>query len=228
MNAFYTENVLPILNNIRIKLRERFNKYLGPIRRKKLKTDKFTIISNNCWGGHVYRYFGLNYMSPTVGLYLFSDDYIKFVNNLKHYLTSDISFIPHTDSKYKRILDKRGGKDAVCPIGRIDDIEIIFLHYSSEEEAKEKWIRRCSRVVWDNIVYKMSEQNECTDALLAEFDKIPEKRKFCFVSENKGLDSQVIFKEYLGKGSICNDTTLFRKYILLPEFINGEPFKKRQ
>lgn len=217
-----------MINEIRIKIRETLNPYLAPLRRKKLKTDKFTIISNNCWGGHVYRYFGLNYMSPTVGLYIFSEDYIKFIKNLRHYLTSELTFVSRADSKYSEILEERGGKDAICPIGKIDDIEIIFLHYSSEEEAREKWNRRCSRVVWDNIVYKMSEQNECSDELLEEFDKIPEKRKFCFVSEDKGLKSQVIFKEYLGKGSVSNDTNLFRKYIILPNFINGEPFKKRQ
>ncbi|WP_113846262.1 DUF1919 domain-containing protein [Enterococcus durans] len=25
------------------------------------------IISNNCWGGHVYRYFGMKYLSPAIG-----------------------------------------------------------------------------------------------------------------------------------------------------------------
>ena len=38
-----------------------------------------------------------------------------------------------------------------CPIGILDDIEVIFLHYKSEDEAYQKWNRRKERIVWDNI-----------------------------------------------------------------------------
>ena len=34
-----------------VDIREWANQYLGPIRKKHLKGDDFTIISNNCWGG---------------------------------------------------------------------------------------------------------------------------------------------------------------------------------
>ena len=221
-------SVKMLIDSKRIKVRETFNPYLAPFRRLKLKTTQVTIISNNCWGGHVYRYFGIKYQSPTVGLYFFCDDYLKFINNLKYYINFELRFIKHEESKYYKILEERGGNDAICPIGILDDVEIIFLHYGSEKEAFEKWTRRSKRIVWDNIVYKMSEQNKCTDKLLAEFDKLEEKRKFCFVTKDKGLKSQVLFKEYSDSDSVSNDTILFRKYIKLACFINGEPFKKKQ
>ena len=68
------------------KLREYTNPWFASVRRMKLNRADFTIISNNCWAGSVYRYFGLPYLSPTAGLYFFASDYIKFVSNLQHYV----------------------------------------------------------------------------------------------------------------------------------------------
>lgn len=54
------------LETIRVKIREELNPIMGKLRRKRLINCNFTIISNNCWAGHVYRYFGLPYSSPTI------------------------------------------------------------------------------------------------------------------------------------------------------------------
>lgn len=40
-----------LLDPIRVRFRERLNPYLGNLRQHKLNNNKFTIISNNCWGG---------------------------------------------------------------------------------------------------------------------------------------------------------------------------------
>lgn len=61
------------------KLREYTNPWFASVRRMKLNRADFTVISNNCWAGSVYRYFGLPYLSPTAGLYFFASDYIKFI-----------------------------------------------------------------------------------------------------------------------------------------------------
>jgi len=53
--------------------------------RSQLKNRNFTIVSNNCWGGEVYRGFGLPYQTPFVGLFLFPACYIKLLKNLKNY-----------------------------------------------------------------------------------------------------------------------------------------------
>ena len=124
------------LDSAKVKIREKLNPYLAKYRRRKLNNKNFTIISNNCWGGHVYRYFNLPYDSPTIGLYLFSADYIKFIGNLKYYIEKEITFINYKDSKYKDELVKYNQVN--IPIGKLDDIEIIFLHYQSEDEARTK------------------------------------------------------------------------------------------
>lgn len=218
-----------ILDKFRVKGREKIlNPILGGVRRKMLNNSNFTIISNNCWGGHVYRFFGSTYDSPTVGLYMFSEDYVKFVHHLKEYLDMPLKFITCKESRYRKILEARGGHDATCPIGVLDDIEIIFLHYHSPEEALDKWTRRKKRIHWDNMVFKMSEQNLCKPEHLKVFDSLSVKKKLVFTTKDYGLQSQVIFGDFLGKDEVSNDTLHFRKYVDLIKLINGEPFMKLQ
>lgn len=218
-----------IIDKFRVKGREKIlNPILGRVRCKMLNNSDFTIISNNCWGGHVYRFFGLTYDSPTIGLYMFSEDYVKFVHHLKEYLDMPLKFITCKESRYRDILETRGGHNTTCPIGMLGDIEIIFLHYHSSEEALEKWIRRKDRIHWDNMIFKMSEQNLCKFEYLKEFDSLQAKNKLVFTSKDYGLDSQVIFGDFLGKDEVPNDTLHFRKYVDLIKLINGESFKKRQ
>lgn len=205
-------NIEMFLDSAKVKIREKLNPYFAKYRRRKLNNKNFTIISNNCWGGHVYRYFNLPYDSPTIGLYLFSADYIKFIGNLKYYIEKEITFINYKDSKYKDELVKYNQVN--IPIGKLDDIEIIFLHYQSEDEARTKWNRRKARIHWDNLYYKMSEQNLCSSDLLMQFDLIDLANKFVFVTKDYGLKSQVIFKDCSNMDLIPNDTTNFRKSIL--------------
>ena len=159
-------------------------------------------------------------------MYFFSEDYIKFVYNIREYLSYDLTFITYEESRYREILEKRGGPNIMCPIGVLNDIEIIFLHYHSKEEALTKWNRRKQRIHWDNILYKMSEQNQCKLVHLKEFDNLPATRKILFTSKDYRLKSQVIFNDFLGQEEVANDTLHFRKYVDLIKWINGYDFKK--
>lgn len=208
-------------NRLRVDIREKLNPYFSEKRRRKLHDSNFTIISNNCWGGHVYRFFGIPYNTPTIGLFFFAQDYIKFVYNLRTYLNEELSFIPHSQSKYHEILLKYGGECVSCPIGKLGDIEVIFMHYTTPEEAKEKWERWKKRINWNNLIFKMSEQNGCTFEDLKLFNQFSAEKKCLFVSRDYGLKCQVIYKEYEDKGLVENDTNNFRKYINLYDLING-------
>lgn len=140
-----------------------------------VKNKDFSIISNNCWAGRVYQYLDMPYLSPTAGLYFFAPDYIKFVKNLKGYLDTPLEFIAPEESKYFEELKKRN--QLTKPIGRLNDVEIVFLHYSSEEEAFEKWNRRKERVNFNHIILKFSRMNRCTDKEISEFSLLPFKKK---------------------------------------------------
>lgn len=98
-------NIQNYITRIDINLREKLNPFLGPLRRRWGGVNTpFTIISNNCWGGHVYRYFNMPYDSPTIGLFFESTDYIKFISNLKHYINQELRFITFEESRNKDML----------------------------------------------------------------------------------------------------------------------------
>lgn len=158
------------LKTIKIILR---NKYY----RLRLKNKDFTIISNNCWGGFIYQIFNLKYNTPTIGLFFFADDYVEFCRNIKYYLSKEIIFIQRDFSKYKKYIIKD------YPIGKIDNIEIHFMHYKSCEEAKEKWDRRKKRINWNNIIFKFSQRDLCKQDNINDFINLNYENKICFVNE---------------------------------------------
>lgn len=175
---------MAIAGHIKFKITEKLDeKYICKIRNKHLKNKDFTIISNNCWGGWVYRIFGLEYKTPTVGLFIMPKDYLKFIKNLEYYLFNcDLQFIEPKYSRYYKILNSKEtyGK---YPVGKLDDIEIFFMHYKDEKEAYEKWNRRLKRVNMDNLIVKFNDQNGCTIKEINEFNKINKYNKMiCFVS----------------------------------------------
>ena len=65
------------------KLKLLINKIGSKKRNSKLKNKTMTIISNNCFAGVTYEYLDLPYFSPTIGLYFFAPEYIKFIYNIK-------------------------------------------------------------------------------------------------------------------------------------------------
>ncbi len=221
---------MDLITKLDLTFREKLNPILGPLRYKKLSPEnrQFTIIANDCWAGHVYRYFNLPYDSPTVGTGFFADDYLKFITNLREYIEMDIQMITAKESIHYAQIMKHHPKFHNCPYARIGDIEVRFGHYHDPDEAKEKWDKRKKRIHWDNLIFKMSEHNSCTFEIMQAFDALPYQKKVLFTTRDYGFSSQVIYKEYLGKDDIKNNTAQFRKYVNLINLINGKPFKKNQ
>ena len=155
------------------------------MRRKRLKSTDFTIISNNCWGGMIYESYNLPKSSPTVGMFFMAKDYIEFLSDLRGYLNGKLIFDKPENSRWKEMPqvsgDRRFGQ---YPIGMLSNgkntIEIFFLHYHSEQEAREKWERRIRRINWDKLLVKFNDQNGCTEAEVEQFMKMPFKNKLFF------------------------------------------------
>ena len=138
------------------KLKKQYFKIIGAIKNKKLKSKDVTIISNNCFGGIFYRDNALEYRTPTCGLFFMAEEYIKFIYNLDYYLSIDeITEIKCEDSKYKDYLMEIQYNGI---IGKIEDLEIMFLHYDNIEEAREKWNRRKKRINKEKIIFKFKKR----------------------------------------------------------------------
>lgn len=210
-----------VVNRVVHKIEESLCPVFAPVRRKKLNNTDFTIISNNCWGGILYEYFGLPKQSPTVGTYFFAEDYVQFVSNLQYYVRIPIEMITVQDSKHCKEIMAKGESDV--PIGRLGDVEIVFLHYKDPVVAKEKWERRIKRINWDNLIIKFSYMNGCTDEHVAAFEKLSGMKKFVFTAKKFPYKDAIVIPGDLD-GQISNDTFYFKKWINIYQLINTSLF----
>jgi uncharacterized protein (DUF1919 family) len=152
--------------------------------RSQVRTRDFTIISNNCWGAHIYQKLGIEYQTPFIGLFLTPDAYLLLLSRLRWYLNSELTFCD--TSRYEHINDFRDKMSAPYPIGYLGGaVEIHFLHYASELEAAEKWSRRVKRVSQDDsqLFVKFCDRDGCTYDQLMQFDRLPLQNKVCFSSK---------------------------------------------
>ncbi len=136
-------------------------------------------------------------------------------------LNSNLSFISYDQSRYRDIILEK--KQTDVPIGVLDDcVEIMFLHYSGEREAYEKWMRRRERVNFDNLIVKISQMNLCTLEHLKKFDQLDYKKKIAFVipAVQHEIACSVAIKKYSNEERVLDDTTYFDKHISLDDFLN--------
>ncbi|SDX58937.1 Uncharacterized protein, DUF1919 family [Ruminococcaceae bacterium YAD3003] len=210
---------------IRLRLLSLDRSLFRKIRNKKLVNKEFTIISNNCWGGMIYDSYGLRKNSPTVGMFIMADDYIKFISDLRGNTSKELTFIDPETSRYADILRKET-KFGSYPVGKIDDMEIMFLHSHSEQEAKEKWERRCQRINWDKLIVKFNDQNGCTEEHVKIFNELPFEHKLFFTVRDWPVNKWNGFikvKQNTKDGFITtsHEPYVGSKYINLTELING-------
>lgn len=211
------------LNKLRKDAKEKIKKIFYEIKRyfvrKSIKNKNFSVISNNCWAGRLYQYLDMPYLSPTAGLYFFAPDYVKFVSDLRRYLNTTLRFINPEESKYYEEIKRRNQTDK--PIGILDDVEIVFLHYKTREEAEEKWNRRKERVNFDNIILKFSRMNLCTDKEIEAFCNISFENKFVFnTQKHPRFSSEIYWKGKITNNEILNDTMPFPGPVKLKKILN--------
>lgn len=188
---------------------------------KKITKKNFSIISSNCWGGSVYEDLGLQYQTPTIGLFFYAPCYIEFLKNMSTLLNMELKFVER--SKYKEANLYRN-QNYAYPIGILNDkVEIHFLHYNSKEEAKKKWERRKKRVDMDNLYISITDKDLCTYEIMLEFDKLPFKKKVFFTAKkHPNITSAVMLLAYKGKdetGDIYNQRYLVTQSFNLKKWL---------
>lgn len=153
------------------------NKWRNRYERQRLKNTDFTIFSNTCIGGIISHDMGLQFLSPTVNLYMQPKDFVKFMEDLEHYLSAELTEIEHP---------------AHYPVGKLEDLTLYLKHYNSFEEAKTKWDARKKRINYENLYVMMTdrdftppdkERRACSREVLERFSKLPYK-KICFTGKS--------------------------------------------
>ena len=159
------------------------HKFRQALARKRLKGVDFSIISNNCWGAHVYQTTGRAYATPFVGLFISPASYLRLLAGFPQCLSQPLKFKTASDEAY--VNRARAAHSVQWPIGSLGDgVEIQFVHYKSEAEASDKWKRRVARISphpgrW---FFKFCDRDDCTAGQMAAFDRLPFPNKVFFTT----------------------------------------------
>lgn len=169
----------------------------------RLKNKKFIIVSNNCWGCDLYKSVGREYNMPFVGLFFNPDSYLKLLLDLEGNLSKRLEFVD---------ADRSG---VTYPLGLLaGDIQIHFMHYGSEEEARSKWERRTGRLLDErkrgaDFFVKFCDCNGCTTEHLKKFLELPLAHRLALGIKDFDLDGYLHIPRMRAGGKIFNGQKLF-------------------
>lgn len=150
-------------------INEYLRKEINAQNKLKLIDDNLTIIASNCNGSMILNDLGLQFKSPFVNLFVKPTHFIKYLKRIEYYSKCELTFARNTGKSY--------------PVGILDDIEIHFLHYQNEEEAKDKWNKRTARMNLDRLFVILTERDGCTYQDLIDFDALPIQNKVVFTQK---------------------------------------------
>lgn len=173
-------------NKIRAKVSGKVQQIINEKRidraKKQLIAQDFSIISQNCIGGVLYHDMGKSFISPTINLFIWEPDFVRFVNNLRLYIDSE--------------LEMSWGEE--YPVGLLGgDVRIEFMHYTTCSEAKAAWDRRKKRINWDKVVIFATDRNGFDEEAFEQWKRIPyPKILFTTHKEYENEEACVFYKEY--------------------------------
>lgn len=152
------------------KYRELLRIFINKKNINRLTNENFSIISQNCVGGVMYHDLHMKFLSPTVNLWLYPRDFLKFLENLDYYLGVELK-------------EKHVGS-IQYPVGQLDDLTLYLMHYRSFKDALDKWNLRKKRINRDNMFVVMVEFGKpyFDEDCFLRFEKLPYK-KIMFTSE---------------------------------------------
>ena len=155
--------------------------------RKMLRVKDFSIISQNCIGGVLYHDMGIQFLSPTVNTFIKEPDFVKLCCRLEHYMSLPLEL--RWDEEY--------------PVGRLDDIEVHFMHYETCEDARECWERRKQRINYHRILVLATDRDGFDGKAYEKWKKVPYP-KVLFTANPAFTEDAVFFPEF-GKNGMVGD-----------------------
>lgn len=171
---------------------------LSVVERAKLRNKNFSIVSNNCLAGSIYHKYGLRYTSPTIGTFFFSDEYLRMLENLEYYMTQPLLL---KETSVHPEVNQLMARDYKFPVGLLGgDIEVMFLHYTSKEQAQANWERRVQRINYDRLFIIFTDAGaagagagmvDFKQEYIERFEALPFKNKVLF-SKNPVRGDHVI------------------------------------
>ena len=145
----------------------------------RLRNRDFTIISNDCCASLIYTNLRMQKDTPTCDMTIGTYNYINFCRHLKEYLTLPVDEPTEEDKKKYPGCNVPIGILHGEPLG-LRDVGLVFTHYQTLEEAREKWYRRRERVHYDNLFFILDCGTVNNEKILDAFEKLPYPNKVIF------------------------------------------------
>lgn len=158
-----------------------------------LGSQEFAIVSNNCWGAHIYKYAHRQYNTPFIGLFFSPSSYLNILADWPHSLHNDLRIIPYSKEPYIEHL--RSSREQPWPVGSLGkNIEVQFMHYETPDEAISTWKRRLSRLpsVISQIFFKFDDRVQATEADIRAFEALSFPNKVVFVAPSKAKPGRIV------------------------------------
>lgn len=174
-----------------------FNKYYLPTllhrnkSRKRNKKREFTLLCANCMGGHMYHQLGIKFQSPTINLMMLQPDFYKFISDLDKYVKED--FVDISTESLGVPKGKLGG-----------EITVYFTHYSSFQDAVQKWNERRDRIDFNELYIITSDRDGITSEQIYNLKNIQCKKLICFTAKKYDLPYCFQIKEFENENEIGN------------------------
>ncbi len=170
--------------------------------RSRLTNRDMTLLIPNCAGGHLFHDLGLRFMSPTINIMMYQNEFLKFVFHLDDYIESELHFYKHQEFDFPC---------AKLSVEGLPDVNLHFTHYESEEEAREKWESRKKRINKDNMFIFIEERDEITKEDIESLAQLNVKGIVAFTcNDYPDIPYQVYIQKYHNDGEIGN--ILKRRY----------------
>jgi uncharacterized protein (DUF1919 family) len=186
---------------------------------KAIRTRHFSIIACNCWGAGIYKDLEIPYQTPFIGLYLHHSCFLGFLENFEAAIRAPLEFME--ESRYNGRLP--------FPIGLImGAYEIHFMHYHSQQEARDKWERRRERIAADvdDRFFMLMHVGADYVPDLRRFLRLPFKNKVLFTDRPiSEVPEAVVVPPMPGATEPDNGVTLYRRchhYFDLPAWLNKD------
>lgn len=198
--------------------------------RKRLQNHDMTLLIPNCGGGHLFHDLGLRFMSPTINLMMYQNEFLLFVLHLDDYIHNDLVFYKHDEFSFPCAELKADG---------LPDVHIHFTHYESEQEAREKWDSRKKRINRDNMFVFCSERDGITKEDIASLSQLKVRGLAVFTcNDYPDIPYQVYIPKYHADGEVgnilqkhyLNDSKEYEKYFDFVKWFNeadGYPYDVR-
>lgn len=199
------------MDKIKWQIKNILRKLTSRVDRKLYKTGELVVISNNCFGGEIYKRLDMKFNTPFIGLFIYGSDYIKLLQRIEFYLSQELKFVETSKWTEKKLK---------YPIGLLDDVEIHFMHYANKEEAGDKWYRRLERMNrcgnFENFIYKFCDRDGATNEELKIFHSLPFKRKISMGINKFSNDNHIQIKE-ADNGTVPDGVIL---YVICQRYLN--------